>query len=106
MDELVQLFTTFESKDDALTMAHAAVDARAAACAQIIGPITSVYRWNGEVQEASEFLCLFKVPGDRIERLATFLRERHPYETPELTAVPSSFVDGRYLQWAETVTAD
>lgn len=104
MSELVQLLTTVESKDDALALAHATVEARVAACAQILGPITSVYRWRGEIEETSEFLCLLKVPAEGLEGLVSFVRDRHPYDTPELTAVPSSFVDDRYLAWAAEVT--
>lgn len=102
---LVQLLTTFETRDLALEVARAAVDSRAAACVQILGPITSVYRWEGKVEEAEEFLCLMKVPEEGLRRLAAFVRERHPYDTPELTAVPSSYVDDRYLAWARAETA-
>ncbi len=77
-----------------------------AACVQIIGPITSVFRWQGSVEEAEEFLCLFKSPAERLERLAAFVRERHPYDTPELTAVRSEFVDERYLAWARAETVE
>ena len=70
----------------------------------MLGPITSVYRWHGAVEEASEFLCLLKAPADGLERLRIFVRERHPYETPELTAVSSVFVDERYLAWAAAET--
>lgn len=104
MSELVHLLTTVESKDDALALAHAAVEARLAACVQILGPITSVYRWQGVVQEASEFLCLLKVTSDGLDGLVSFVRDRHPYDTPELTAIPATFVDPRYLTWATEVT--
>jgi periplasmic divalent cation tolerance protein len=97
---LVQLLTTLENEDQALSMAREVVDARAAACVQVVGPIKSVYRWKGRTREETEFLCLMKVPNDRLERLVSFVRERHPYDTPELTALPSSFVDGRFLAWA------
>lgn len=102
---LVQLFTTLESRDEALALGREAVDARAAACVQVIGPITSVYRWEGEVEETEEFLCLMKVPSEGLERLVQFVRDRHPYDTPELTAVDSAFVDERYLAWARSETA-
>jgi periplasmic divalent cation tolerance protein len=97
---LAQLLTTVETREQALELAHAAVEARVAACVQIVGPITSVYRWEGKVEEAGEFLLLMKAPGESIERLAAFVRDRHPYDTPEITAIESSFVDERYLAWA------
>ncbi|HEX2069099.1 MAG TPA: divalent-cation tolerance protein CutA [Actinomycetota bacterium] len=102
---LVQLITTFESREQALSLARDAVEARTAACVQVIGPITSVYRWQGEMEETEEFLCLLKVPSEGLERLVQFVRERHPYDTPELTAVGSTFVDERYLAWARSETA-
>jgi len=99
-DSLAHVFTTLDSKEHALELARAAVEARAAACVQIIGPITSVYRWDGAVQEDQEFLCLFKGPASRLKPLMDFVRDRHPYDTPEITAVPSTAVDERYLAWA------
>jgi periplasmic divalent cation tolerance protein len=104
MSELVQLLTTVEREEDALALARAAIEARAAACVQILGPIISVYRWRGTVEEASEFLCLLKVPAEGLEGLVSFVRDRHPYDTPELTAIGSSFVDDGYLRWARKVT--
>jgi len=104
-DSLVQVFTTLGTRDDALGMGRAAVKARAAACVQVVGPITSVYRWEGAVQEDTEFLCLLKTPGSKLERLLQFVRDHHPYDTPEITAVPSSAVDDRYLAWAIAETA-
>jgi periplasmic divalent cation tolerance protein len=102
---LVQLLTTFGSREDALDLARTAVEERVAACVQVVGPITSVYRWEGAVREEEEFLCLLKVPSERLERLVQFVKERHPYDTPELTAVESIFADERYLAWAEAETA-
>jgi periplasmic divalent cation tolerance protein len=101
---LVQLITTVGSREEAVALGHAAVDQRAAACVQLLGPITSVYRWEGTVREDQEFLCLLKVPAERVERLIQFVRGRHPYDTPELTVVSSEFVDQRYLAWAEAET--
>jgi periplasmic divalent cation tolerance protein len=103
-EELVQLLTTMSDPDGARSLARELVERRLAACVQLIGPITSVYRWNGELQEESETLCLMKVPANGLDELASYVRERHPYDTPELTALPSSFADDRYLRWviAET----
>lgn len=97
---LVQLVTTFGDRDGAVEVARGAIEARVAACVQVIGPITSVYRWEGGVNEEEEFLCLMKVPSEALGALVSFVRERHPYDTPELTALPCSFVEDRYLAWA------
>jgi periplasmic divalent cation tolerance protein len=97
---LVQLVTTFGDKEGALEVARAAIQDRVAACVQVIGPITSVYRWEGSVDEEEEFLCLMKVPSGALAALVRFVRDRHPYGTPELTALPCSFVEDDYLAWA------
>ena len=102
--DLVQLITTVDSKESALQLARAAVQERMAACVQIVGPITSVYRWMGAIEETTEFLLVMKTPTAGLERLTSFVRDRHPYDTPELTAIGSSFVDERYLAWALEVT--
>jgi uncharacterized protein involved in tolerance to divalent cations len=54
--------------------------------------------------EEEEFLCLLKVPSGRLERLIQFVKARHPYDTPEISAIESSFVDERYLAWADAET--
>jgi len=102
---LVQLITTLASKDEALDLARAAVGARLAACGQIGGPITSVYRWRGDLHESEEYLCVLKAPTEGLEVLAAFVRERHPYDTPEITVIEALFTDEGYLEWARAETA-
>jgi periplasmic divalent cation tolerance protein len=102
---LTHLLTTLATRDEALALAHDAVDAAVAACVQIVGPISSVYRWDGAVHEEQEFLCVLKVPSDGLERLVEFVRSNHPYDVPELTELPGGFVDPAYLAWSEEVTA-
>ena len=63
-----------------------------------------MFRWEGKVEEATEHLCLMKAPLEELERLVAFVRERHPYDTPEITAVESLFTDDRYLSWARSET--
>lgn len=102
---LTQLLTTFADKQAALAVARAAIEARVAACGQVIGPITSVYRWEQAIHEEEEYLCLMKVPSEGLEALTAFVKDRHPYDTPELTALTSTYAEERYLAWArESVT--
>lgn len=105
MDGLAQILTTVATRDEALALAHEAVDEGAVACVQILGPITSVYRWDGHVQEESEFLLLVKVPTEGAEAAAGFLRARHPYDVPEIAVHRADVVDPAYLAWAIEVTA-
>src|SRR5437879_3469384 len=87
--ELVQVLTALPGREEALGLAREVVEARLAACVQIVDGITSVYRWQGEVREESEALCVMKVPADRAAVLIDRVRARHPYETPEITSVPA-----------------
>lgn len=104
MLSLVQLVTALGSREEAEGLARSAVQDRAAACAQVLGPVVSVYRWEGRLEETQEFLCIFKTPETALERLTAFVLERHPYDTPELAAFEASFVDERYLAWMRSAT--
>ena len=64
MTALVQLITTFPEREQAVAVAREVVGAGLAACVQVIDPVTSVYRWEGSLQEERESLCLMKVPAD------------------------------------------
>ena len=87
--------------ETALRLARLLVEERLAACVQIVDPIRSVYRWQGAVQEEKEVLLLAKSSQDRIRRIGEFLRREHPYELPELAAVPITDGSPEYLQWIE-----
>jgi periplasmic divalent cation tolerance protein len=99
MRRFVQVSTTFANRRDATGVARALVDRRLAACVQVIGPIESVYRWQGRVESAREWLCLVKTTRAHYPRLAAAVRELHPYETPELVAVPIAAGSRGYLDW-------
>jgi len=101
---LAQLITTLPDRPAALSLARDVVQRRLAACVQVIDPITSVYRWEGAVHEDPETLCVMKVPQERLGALVERVRARHPYDTPEITAIPCSFTDDRYLAWAVSET--
>jgi len=103
---LVQLVTTVPDRSTALSLARGVVERRLAACVQLLDPITSVYRWDGQIREEGEVLCLMKVPSERVEALVAHVRANHPYDTPEIAAIESSFVDERYLAWARAGTTD
>ena len=85
-------------------MARELVEAHLAACVQVLDPMTSVYRWEGAVREETEALCLMKVPEEGAQALMEGVRARHPYDTPEIAAIPCSFADDRYLAWARAET--
>jgi periplasmic divalent cation tolerance protein len=91
--------TTAPSVREANSIARALVERRLAACVQILEPIRSVYRWEGEVREDPEVLLLIKSLDSQVSSIEELLRELHPYEVPELLAVPVTAGSEPYLRW-------
>ncbi len=96
---VLTVLTTTDAGEKADALARGAVAARVAACAQISGPVTSVYRWRGEVVAEREWQVHFKTTDARFEALAEYLRAEHDYETPEIIATPVTHGDPTYLAW-------
>ena len=80
------------------------VEARLAACAQVAGPVASMYWWDGGLERAEEWLVLLKLPVDRYDELAAFLTERHSYDEPEIIALPIVTGSAAYLTWMREET--
>ncbi len=68
---------------------------------QIVGPITSTYWWKGSIETAEEWLCLIKTSQNLYADLEKAIKEMHPYETPEIIAIPILTGSSDYLQWLE-----
>ena len=75
--------TTVATRPDAERLARGLVESRLAACAQIDGPITSVYHWQGKIETTAEFRITIKFTASNAAALETWLRDNHPYDTPE-----------------------
>jgi periplasmic divalent cation tolerance protein len=99
VSEALVVLTTVARVEDAESIARELVERRLAACVNILPPVTSVYRWQGEVTREAEHLLLVKTHADRFEALRARLLEIHPYETPEVVALPVVAGHGAYLQW-------
>ncbi|MEQ3550377.1 divalent-cation tolerance protein CutA [Pseudonocardia nematodicida] len=95
----VVVLTTTDSETAAKELAAGAVEARLGACAQVLGPITSVFRWEGAVQTEPEWRVEIKTAADRVEPLTAHLRERHSYDVPEIVATPLTGGSAEYLSW-------
>ena len=95
------VWCTVPDADTGKSLATALVEARQAACVNVLPGLTSVYRWQDAVQQDAECLLLIKTRCDRFDDLCSFLRARHPYELPEIVAVP--LVNGlpAYLAWID-----
>lgn len=85
--------------DKAQAMAGALVEERVAACVNVVPGLASVYRWRGEVQRDAESLLLVKTSADRFEALKQAVLKHHPYELPEVIAVPVDRGHAPYLEW-------
>lgn len=94
-------WTTTASREEAEKLAAEAVDRRLAACCQIDGPIRSVYRWEGAVEQAEEYRITFKFLEQQASSLEEWLLQNHPYENPQWLAVPAERISQKYLIWAE-----
>jgi len=99
MTDIVILITTTDDVDVAEAIAHDAVDRRLAGCVQIVGPITSVYRWQEKIETAKEFRCELKTTSQHVPKLEALIRELHAYETPEIIVVPVTHASTDYGQW-------
>ena len=99
MTEYIQIYTTTENKDDAGMIAETVVKKRLAACAQVVGPITSTYWWEGTIEEAEEWLCIMKSREDLYDRLEEAILDVHSYDVPEIVTVPIVSGNQSYLRW-------
>ncbi len=104
MDEIVLVITNLPDRATAVKLAQALVDRRLAACVNVLGECTSVFRWKGVVENAQEVPVLIKTRAARYEQVEAAIRELHPYDLPEIIAVPVSRGHDEYLQWVADET--
>lgn len=98
------VLTNLPDDDSARAVARHLVSARLAACINILAPCRSVYRWEGRIEEAEEVPMLIKTNDECYAALETAIREKHPYELPEIIAVPIDRGLPAYLAWLTTET--
>ena len=104
MNEYIQVVTTTEHREDAERIARSLVEERLAACAQVMGPVTSTYRWHGKIETAEEWQCWVKTRRDLYDQIEQTIRRLHPYEVPEILAMPILAGSADYLAWLEGKT--
>ena len=104
MDELLILYTTWPDAETAEACARAAVEQRLAACANLLAPMRSIYRWEGKIQVQAETPMLLKTTGRAAARLRELILRYSPYDVPCILAIPtdSANCDPRYMDWAQT----
>ena len=99
------ILTNLPDKDSAVALARRLVEDRLAACVNILSPCHSVYRWQGEMETVDEVPLLIKSSAGRYAELEAAIRAHHPYEVPEIIAVPISAGLPEYLVWLAESTA-
>ena len=102
--EAYLVITNLPDRDSAAKLAQALVAQRLAACVNVLSPCRSIYRWRGKTEDAEEFPVLIKTTRERYAALETAIRAGHPYELPEIIAVPLAAGLPAYLDWVESET--
>jgi len=97
-DALVVL-TTVEKREDGERLAGLLIERELAACVQILPPMVSIYRWQGNIEHANEVLLLIKTRREVYPRLEAVIKENHSYQTPEIIALPIAAGSTEYLSW-------
>jgi periplasmic divalent cation tolerance protein len=101
-----QVTTTLPDQSLAENLAATLVAESLAACAQVLGPVSSTYRWQGKSEHAEEWYCHLKTTLGRLPELQRRIRELHPYEVPEVVALTISQGDEQYLAWVREQTKE
>lgn len=103
-DEVLVVFTTMPDETAARDLARALVESRTAACVNVLSGCRSTYRWQGAVETADEIPLMIKTTRARYPELERELRARHPYELPEIVAVPAVAGLSGYFDWVREAT--
>ena len=103
---IIVVITTLPDRRSAVALAQALVSERIAACANVLGECRSVYRWEGKVEQSFEVPVLIKARAERYAEVEAAIRARHPYEVPEIVAIPVAAGLPAYLDWVAAETAN
>jgi periplasmic divalent cation tolerance protein len=95
------VFTTVSDQSAGESLASKIVEAKLAACVQVLPRMTSIYVWEGRVTKDGEHLLLIKTLPEKFDELSAFITANHSYEVPEIVAVDAARVSEQYLKWME-----
>jgi len=101
---MLLVITNMPDVVSAKLLAHRLIEQRVAACVNLLAPCTSVYRWQEQIDTATEIPVLIKTTQAAYAQIETLIRATHPYELPEIIAVPVSAVAPEYLRWVTAET--
>ncbi|WP_339155735.1 divalent-cation tolerance protein CutA [Actinomadura luteofluorescens] len=104
MGEYVQVQSSISSREKGLEIARSLIESHLAACAQVVGPMTSTYRWKGGVQVDEEYLLLIKTPAARYSDVEAHIHRMHDYSVAEIISIPINSGLVSYLAWMDEET--
>lgn len=105
MTDCIVVFVTAGSESEAETLARVLVEERLAACVNIVGPMRSIYRWEGKLIDDQEWLLVIKTQAERFSAVETRVKALHSYQVPEVIALPILAGAEDYLRWLRSETA-
>jgi periplasmic divalent cation tolerance protein len=103
---VIAVLTNLPDSESAFNLARRLVSLRLAACANVLAPATSFYRWEGREEQATEIPVLIKTTDDRYVEVEAAIRKLHPYSVPEIISWPVTRGFPGYLQWVELESHD
>ena len=106
MDDLIVLYTTWPDAETAEAFGRLAVEERLAACANVLAPMRSIYRWEGVIQAEAETPMLLKTTAAGVDRLGQLILKYHPYDTPCVLALETNppHCNPKYVSWVKSET--
>lgn len=105
-NDVLLVLTNLPDRETAMTLADTLIAEKLAACVNVLGACTSVYRWQGEIERVEEIPLLIKTTAMRYAELEAAIRRLHPYELPEIIAVPVARGLPGYLEWVMAETQE
>ncbi len=102
----IVILVTVPSNEVGRQIAAALLEGRLAACVNITAPLRSLYTWEGTIHDDEELLLIVKTRAELFERAAAAVRAAHPYQVPEIIALPIAAGSETYLKWIEDVTSE
>ena len=98
---VVSVYTVFANADEAERIGRVAIEERLAACANILGPVRSIYRWQGAIETADEVAAIFKTASSQVDALMTRIAGLHSYDVPCIVTWPVDKLLRPYADWVE-----
>lgn len=108
MADAALIYITYDDEEKARALGRSLVEERLAACANVLGPMTPIYRWQGAIEEGSEVVLLAKTRAGLVSKVTDFVRDWHDYDCPCVLALPVIGGNQEFLDWieAETIAPD